>query len=103
MDLFSKTGEGIRNATTKAQEIRRERIRPPRYIGTDRVLLPYLLNESAGQELLKTIAQGLFRREYYIGQFQIEESFILISNLHILYISPIKGHPELTWFEPINS
>jgi vacuolar protein sorting-associated protein 13A/C len=87
VDLVTRTAEGIRNTTTYWDEKHRLRVRPPRYFGGDRVLQPYNLEKSEGQELLFTIEEGKYQTDFYMFHIDIENSVIIISDNHVISIN----------------
>lgn len=102
LDLLTKTGEGIRNATDMADGMQRTRDRPPRYFGPDRVLQPYSAARSAGQELLRRVDNGRFVRDFYITHYDMMEgSVLLVSHQHLLFFT---SAPKLIlqWSEPLS-
>jgi len=113
----TRTAEGIRNTTTYWDEKHRLRVRPPRYFGSDRLLQvrcrarcrrqqrasinlslhpplrtficaqPYCREKSEGQELLYTLEEGKYQKDYYMYHINIENSVIIISDNHVISIN----------------
>ena len=100
LDLLTKTGEGIRNATATAEGMNRHRDRPPRYFAPDHVLQPYSPVYSAGQALLRSVADGQFMHDFYISHSATSDGcMLLVSHQHLLYFSASRA---LLWHEPLS-
>jgi len=94
VDLFTRTAEGVRNTATYWDEIRRGRVRHPRYFGRDKVLETFSDYKSVGQELLYTLEHGRYRNEFYMHHIEEETTIIIISDLHILTVSRFDTKQE---------
>lgn len=102
LDLMTKTGEGIRNATDMAENMHRVRDRPPRYFGPERVVLPYSAARSAGQELLRQAEHGRFLHDYYITHYELYDgAILLVSHQHLLFFTA-GAKTSLQWCEPLS-
>lgn len=71
-DLFSQTADGIKNTTTYFSDNTRERVRPPRYIGEDKVLLPYNREKAEGKLLLQYLDDESHQTENYLWHVQCQ-------------------------------
>ena len=91
IDLVTKTTEGIRNTATYWDELKRHRIRAPRYFGPDKVLRPYHPKKSEGQEILYHLEDGRYTNEWYVFHIKLGSKTLLLSSRHILYV---KGDHE---------
>lgn len=88
IDLLTRTAEGIRNTATYWDEMQRTRVRSPRYFGPERVLLPYNVKKSRGQEYLRQAEGGRYKHEWYIFHVKLPSlKILLLSNQRVLYIS----------------
>lgn len=58
---------GIRNTTTVFDAPDRERVRQPRHIPADGVLVPYDARAASGQYLMKELNDGAYRNEFYVA------------------------------------
>ncbi|KAL2709555.1 Vacuolar protein sorting-associated protein [Kluyveromyces marxianus] len=67
LDLASNVSEGIRNSTTLMDGGQIERVRLPRYVGSDNLIKPYNLRDSQGQYWLKSCNGGQFAKDIYVG------------------------------------
>ena len=94
VDFVTRTTEGIRNTATYWDEIRRGRVRPPRYFGRDKVLETYSMVKSRGQELLFTIDHGKYRKYFYVHHIEEETTIVLLSNAHIISMSRYDSEQE---------
>ena len=94
VDLVTRTAEGVRNTATYWDEIRRGRIRPPRYFGRDTVLETFSEYKACGQEMLYTVERGRYRSEFYMHHIEEETTIILISDFHILSVSRFDTKQE---------
>jgi hypothetical protein len=59
MDMTSRFGQGIKNTALYFDNLKKLRIRAPRYIGRSGVITNYNGIESEGQEILMTL-EGYF-------------------------------------------
>lgn len=70
-DLASNVSEGIRNTTTVFDNPERDRVRLPRHIPADGVLVPYCAQAALGQYWMKDLDDGRFRRENYVAHINL--------------------------------
>lgn len=70
-DLASNLSEGVRNTTTVFDRPARERIRSPRHVPPDRVLVPFSEREALGQYWLKDLENGAYRQEFYVAHINL--------------------------------
>lgn len=94
VDFVTRTAEGVRNTATYWDEIRRGRIRPPRFFGRDKVLETFSEFKSCGQEILYTVERGRYRNEFYMHHIEEETTIILISDTHIVSVSRFDTKQE---------
>lgn len=81
----STIAQGIEN--TVVGDVNRMRIRLPRYIGENGVLLPYDEDQAAGHLLLQFISNGEFSNEWYHNSFSLKDGGVLIiSNIRLLIV-----------------
>ncbi|KAK5739690.1 Vacuolar protein sorting-associated protein 13 [Elasticomyces elasticus] len=73
-DLASNMAEGVKNTTTVFDQEGLDRVRYPRFIGTDGVVRPYSQRESVGQFWLKTTDNGKYFNENYIAHLELDSS-----------------------------
>ncbi|KAK5142504.1 Vacuolar protein sorting-associated protein 13 [Rachicladosporium monterosium] len=73
-DLASNMAEGVKNTTTVFDQEGLDRVRYPRFIGTDGVVRPYSQRESVGQFWLKTTDNGKYFNEHYIAHLELDSS-----------------------------
>ncbi|OCH96150.1 vacuolar protein sorting-associated protein 13 [Obba rivulosa] len=85
-DLASNLSEGIRNTTTVFDNPARDRVRPPRLIPSDGVLVPYSEREALGQYWMKDLEQGRYRDEQYVAHINLPEgdNVILLTTSKVL-------------------
>lgn len=90
-DLISQTADGIKNTTTFFKERKKGRIRIPRYIGEDKVLLPYNKEKSEGKYVLYHVDDEAHSNEHYlwhiVGKIKGTNHLLLCSNKYCLFIS----------------
>ena len=77
-DLASNMAEGVRNTTTVFDSDGLDRIRMPRFIGSDGVVHPYSQREALGQFWLKTIDNGRYFNEDYVAHLELQGNDILV-------------------------
>ncbi|KAL4243512.1 VPS13 family protein [Abortiporus biennis] len=70
-DLASNLSEGIRNTTTVFDNPARDRVRLPRHVPADGVLVPYSDREALGQYWMKDLENGAYRNELYVAHINI--------------------------------
>jgi Vacuolar-sorting-associated 13 protein, DH-like domain/Vacuolar sorting-associated protein 13, extended-chorein/Vacuolar-sorting associated protein 13, adaptor binding domain/VPS13, central RBG modules/VPS13-like, N-terminal/ATG2/VPS13, C terminal domain/Intermembrane lipid transfer protein VPS13, C-terminal len=66
VDLVTRTTEGVRNTTTYFDDDTQARIRPPRHIGTDRLVKAYDADAAAGQAAVVSLAHGRFADDCFM-------------------------------------
>ncbi|KAH9950347.1 vacuolar protein sorting-associated protein 13 [Amylocystis lapponica] len=71
LDLASNLSEGIRNTTTVFDNPARDRVRLPRLIPSDAVLVPYSDREALGQYWMKDLDNGAYRGELYVAHINL--------------------------------
>ncbi|PVI04174.1 vacuolar protein sorting-associated protein 13 [Periconia macrospinosa] len=87
-DLASNMAEGVRNTTTVFDQEGLDRVRLPRYIGTDGIVRPYSQREALGQFWLKTLDNGKYFNEDYIAHLELsnKDMLVMLSYNHILMV-----------------
>jgi len=85
-DLASNISEGVRNTTTIFDTPARERVRLPRHVPADLVLVPFSSREAQGQFWMKDIDHGRYRQDAYVAHINISggDNVILLTNTRIL-------------------
>jgi hypothetical protein len=78
VDLVSRTTEGIANTASYIENRKRTRKRPPRYFDIDHTILPYNIDKAEGQELMRTLESGIFRKHIYQFHRYLSNSRVLI-------------------------
>ncbi|KAI9512588.1 hypothetical protein F5148DRAFT_973480 [Russula earlei] len=70
-DLASNLSEGVRNTTTVFDHPARERVRLPRHVPPDGVLVPFSERSAIGQYWLKDLENGACREEIYVAHINL--------------------------------
>jgi vacuolar protein sorting-associated protein 13A/C len=70
-DLASNLSEGVRNTTTVFDRPARERVRLPRHVPPDGVLVPFSERSALGQYWLKDLDNGAYRQEFYVAHINL--------------------------------
>ncbi len=70
--------EGVRNTTTVFDAEGLDRVRLTRFIGQDGIVRPYSQREALGQFWLKTLDDGRFFSENYIGHLELPGRDMLV-------------------------
>jgi len=85
-DLASNVTEGIRNTTTVFDNPARERVRMPRQVPVDGVLVPYSNREALGQYWMKDLDNGAYRKELYVAHINLPggDNVVLLTSTKIL-------------------
>ncbi|KAI0639418.1 vacuolar protein sorting-associated protein 13 [Trametes polyzona] len=85
-DLAANVSEGIRNTTTVFDNPARDRVRLPRLIPADGVLVPYSEREALGQYWMKDLEQGRFRDETYVAHLNLPggDNVVLLTTTRVL-------------------
>eukprot|EP01129_Flabellula_baltica_P006490 TRINITY_DN2434_c0_g2_i1.p1 TRINITY_DN2434_c0_g2~~TRINITY_DN2434_c0_g2_i1.p1 ORF type:complete len:2913 (+),score=603.66 TRINITY_DN2434_c0_g2_i1:175-8913(+) len=95
IDLVNRTTEGIKNQAIGAGI--KMRIRPPRYFGLDGELRLYNLEKATGQEILKIVDSGTFRKEKYYYHMALPENDIIILTQTLIIFCDKKDIFEPDW------
>jgi vacuolar protein sorting-associated protein 13A/C len=100
LDFTNNVSEGIRNTATPSDTNVIERVRYPRYIGTDGLLKPYSLREAIGQHWLKDVDGGKYINDMYIGHchVQSDERVAMLTDCRVMLIKTSRLTVE--WQEP---
>lgn len=91
VDLVTRSVEGIKN--TGSDVIVHKRVRLPRFFPEDRILIEYDGVKAEGQNLLRTLENGAFRRQYYVYHAHVgkgQKSCVLVSNNRIFLLDKNK-------------
>ncbi|KAF7791866.1 hypothetical protein EIP86_002890 [Pleurotus ostreatoroseus] len=85
-DLASNLSEGIRNTTTVFDNPARDRVRMPRHVPPDGVLVPYTDREALGQFWMKDLENGAFRLEQYVAHLNIPggDNVVLLTTTRLI-------------------
>lgn len=85
-DLAANVGEGIRNTTTVFDNPARDRVRLPRLIPADGVLVPFSEREALGQYWMKDLDHGAFRDETYVAHLNLPggDNVVLLTTTKVL-------------------
>ncbi|RPD62925.1 vacuolar protein sorting-associated protein 13 [Lentinus tigrinus ALCF2SS1-6] len=85
-DLASNVGEGIRNTTTVFDNPARDRVRMPRLIPADGVLVPYSDREALGQYWMKDLDNGAYREETYVAHLNLPggDNVVLLTTTKVI-------------------
>ncbi|KAH9937704.1 vacuolar protein sorting-associated protein 13 [Fomitopsis serialis] len=85
-DLVSNVSEGIRNTTTVFDNPARDRVRMPRLVPSDGVLVPYSEREALGQYWLKDLNNGAYRQEPYVAHMNLpgSDNVVLLTTTRVL-------------------
>lgn len=99
-DFTNNITEGIRNTATPTDTNMIERVRYPRYIGTDGLLKPYSLREAIGQHWLKDVDGGKYMDDTYIAHCHVQndERVAMLTTTRVMLIRTRKLSVE--WQEP---
>ncbi|KAI0275069.1 vacuolar protein sorting-associated protein 13 [Gloeopeniophorella convolvens] len=100
-DLASNLSEGVRNTTTVFDRPARERVRSPRHVPPDRVLVPFSEREALGQYWLKDVENGAYRQEFYVAHLNLPggDGVALLTANRILTFGTTKL--RLNWDLPL--
>lgn len=85
-DLASNLSEGIRNTTTVFDKPERDRVRLPRHVPPDGILVPFSAREALGQYWMRDLDNGAFRKEAYVAHIDSpgSDNVILLTSTRIL-------------------
>ncbi|KAF9229286.1 vacuolar protein sorting-associated protein 13 [Gyrodon lividus] len=85
-DLASNVSEGIRNTTTVFDKPERDRVRPPRHVPPDGVLVPFSSREALGQYWMRDLEQGAYRKECYVAHIDLPggDNVVLLTSSRVL-------------------
>ncbi|RKP11114.1 hypothetical protein THASP1DRAFT_27093 [Thamnocephalis sphaerospora] len=78
VDLATNLTEGIRNTTTMFDDHAIDRERPPRHVGSDKVLRVYNRHEAVGQDLLWNGNAGALAQENYVAHIELDDSHMVL-------------------------
>ncbi|KAI9806146.1 MAG: hypothetical protein M1833_004553 [Piccolia ochrophora] len=100
-DLASNVTEGIRNTTTVFDAEGLDRVRLPRFIGTDDIVRPYSQREALGQFWLKQLDSGKYFDEHYIAHLELprEDVVVMLTYNRIMLVKAKKLSGE--WDVPL--
>ncbi|KAI9480349.1 MAG: hypothetical protein EXX96DRAFT_521344 [Benjaminiella poitrasii] len=100
LDFTNNVTQGIRATATPIDTNMIERVRYPRYIGTDGILKPYSLREAIGQHWLKDVDGGKYIEDSYISHchVQSDERVAMLTNNRLMLIR--TRNLAVEWQEP---
>ncbi|KAG1730516.1 vacuolar protein sorting-associated protein 13, partial [Suillus paluster] len=100
-DFASNLSEGIRNTTTVFDKPERDRIRLPRHVPPDGILVPFSAREALGQYWMRDLNNGAFRKEAYVAHIESpgSENTTLLTSSRVLSFSSKKL--RLAWDLPM--
>jgi len=104
IDFATQTTKGIRNTATFFDPKARQRRRPPRHFGTDKLLEPYDKNKAEGNEILVLLDNSKHRSETYLyhkillskspKEKKQRKRLLLVTNEHLFYRTPNNYKPK---------
>jgi len=102
-DLASNVTEGIRNTTTVFDSPGRDRVRYPRLVPHDGVLVPYSQREALGQSWLRDLEHGDYRKESYVAHLDLPggDNVVLLTTTRLLSFWSTKL--RLEWDMPFSN
>ncbi|THH34126.1 hypothetical protein EUX98_g96 [Antrodiella citrinella] len=85
-DLAANVTEGIRNTTTVFDNPARDRVRMPRHVPMDGILVPYSEREALGQYWMKDLENGAYRKELYVAHINLPggDNVVLLTSTKLL-------------------
>ncbi|KAL4070939.1 vacuolar protein sorting-associated protein 13 [Scleroderma citrinum] len=85
-DLAANLSEGIRNTTTVFDKPERGRVRLPRHVPPDGVLVPFSDREALGQYWMRDLDNGSYRKESYIAHIDLPggDNVVLLTTSRVL-------------------
>lgn len=85
-DLASNVSEGIRNTTTVFDKPERDRVRLPRHVPSDGILVPFSAREALGQYWMKDLDNGVYRKDAYVAHIDSpgSDNVILLTSTRVL-------------------
>lgn len=85
-DLASNVSEGIRNTTTVFDKPERDRVRLPRHVPSDGILVPFSAREALGQYWMKDLDNGAYRKDAYVAHIDSpgSDNVILLTSTRVL-------------------
>ncbi|KAJ1311504.1 hypothetical protein OPQ81_009991 [Rhizoctonia solani] len=101
-DLAANVTEGIRNTTTVFDNNLSERVRKPRHIPADGILVPYSGADALGQMWMKDLEGGRFRNEFYVAHIDLPggDNVAMLTTSRIMVFSVNKL--RLEWEMPFS-
>ncbi|KAG2072635.1 DUF1162-domain-containing protein [Suillus decipiens] len=85
-DLASNLSEGIRNTTTVFDKPERDRVRLPRHVPSDGILVAFSAREALGQYWMRDLENGAYRKEAYVAHIDSpgNDNVILLTSTRVL-------------------
>ncbi|KAG6336571.1 hypothetical protein ID866_2509 [Astraeus odoratus] len=102
-DLAANLSEGIRNTTTVFDKPERDRIRLPRHVPPDGVLVPYSDREALGQYWMRDLDNGAFRKESYVAHIDLPGGDNVVVLTTSMVLSFGSRRLRLDWDLPLAS
>lgn len=102
-DMASSVTEGLRNTTLVFEQNDIDRVRLPRFIGNDGIILPFSEREALGQMWLKNLDQGRVASDHYVAHVDSTGpsggATIMLTENRILYIrtAQLRVLWEVVW------
>ena len=102
-DMASSITEGLRNTTLVFEQNDIDRVRLPRFIGNDGIILPFSEREALGQMWLKNLDQGRVASDHYVAHVDSTGpsggATIMLTENRILYIrtAQLRVLWEVVW------
>lgn len=101
-DLAANLSEGIRNTTTVFDKPQLDRVRLPRHIPSDGVLVPYSHREALGQYWMRDLENGAYRSESYVAHIDLPGGDVVVSLTTSRVLSFTSRRLRLVWDLPFS-
>lgn len=101
-DLAANLSEGIRNTTTVFDRPQLDRVRLPRHIPPDGVMVPYSHREALGQYWMRDLENGTYRSESYIAHIDLPGGDIIVLLTTSRVLSFTSRRLRLDWDLPFS-
>ncbi len=87
IDFATRTTQAITYTTSTADTRSARRVRPQRFIASDRVMQEYSVEKSYGQHILYKLHSGKFQSEWYLCHFTLGNNILLLSDQQVFYLN----------------
>ncbi|KAI6133067.1 vacuolar protein sorting-associated protein 13 [Pisolithus croceorrhizus] len=101
-DLAANLSEGIRNTTTVFDRPQLDRVRLPRHIPPDGVLVPYSHREALGQYWMRDLENGAYRGESYVAHIDLPGGDVVVLLTTSRVLSFTSRRLRLDWDLPFS-